>query len=237
MSLTPKPPFAALFLGCLIVFLSPRGAGSVCVPQDPLVTKDNRLGGELRESERQYSLVVYGVERQRQEDHLYDHQWMIELTRRGFDPIVYSSKAEMVEKILSRLGAVNCISKLNLFGHGKPGLFALGRGELSDIWWSSSYIYSKGSERINDWKTPMAPLKGRFCRDATITLTGCYTGAGEEGAALLFELAKFFGVTVRAPVDEPLGGMDYPENGNWQVATPQMTQPPPPKRVTTQPHR
>lgn len=180
---------------------------------------------------QQYSLVVYGVERQRRGDNTYDQLWLSALTASGLDPIVYSSKPELVEKVLARLGPSNCIRELHLYGHGKPGLFMLGKGQ-ADFWLGSTYIalFDRSNETINDWRAPMELLKGRFCPNSTVNLVGCYTGAGEEGAATLFELARFWGVSVNAPVNEVFGGVKY--TGEWQRANPQMTQPPPPKQPT-----
>jgi hypothetical protein len=194
-------------LGCLVLLVLPTQSGS---------------------NPAQQSLVIYGVERYRQGDNRYDQQWLGELTRKGLNPIVYSSKEEMVEKILARLGPVDCIRELWLYGHGREGVFMLGKGQ-SAIWWSSSYIYlyDKDNETINNWRTPLALLKNRFCKDATVNLLGCNTGAGVKGAGTLFELAQFWGVKVRAPINKVYGGNDY--KGAWQEATPEMTQPPSPQ--------
>lgn len=194
-------------LACLIVFALATEVGSNPSPQ--------------------YSLAVQGVERQRRGDNTYDHLWLVKLIGSGFDPVVYSSKPEMVEKVLARLGPSNCIRALTLYGHGKPGALTLGKGQ-GDVWLGSTYIYlsDKDNESINDWRAPMELLKQRFCPDAVVTLMGCHTGAGAAGATTVFELARFWGVTVRAPVNLVFGGMEY--QGPWQKATPDMTQPPPP---------
>jgi len=99
----------------------------------------------------------------------------------------------------------------NLVGHGCEGDIDTGKTAGQCIRF----------DNINDWKTDMGSLSGQL---KELYLFGCSVGAGEDGAQLLFELAK----AVNAPVSAPTGliyctaqGDFYLHSGAvWQSATP-----------------
>lgn len=107
---------------------------------------------------------------------------------------------------------------LNIGGHGNEGQLETGAGQHSAydgqkwvlLW--NEYIWDNEVERLGP--TPIT----------VVTIWSCHTGAGEDGADLLFALAKRAGRAVRART-----GFTYVsskeltfENGSvWQVATPE----------------
>ncbi|KQV56606.1 MULTISPECIES: DUF4347 domain-containing protein [unclassified Caulobacter] len=99
----------------------------------------------------------------------------------------------------------------NLVGHGCEGDIDTGKAAGQCIRFDND----------SDWKTDMATLAGTV---QELFLFGCTVGAGQEGAKLLFDLAK----TVNAPVSAPTGliyctpqGDFYLHSGAvWQTATP-----------------
>jgi hypothetical protein len=129
----------------------------------------------------------------------------------------------LVNQLLQRLAKDDCIKELNLYGHGSFGLFALGNGQSHDLKRSTFMAYS-GYHKDNDWQIVLKPLVGRFCGDAKLNLFGCWVGGREQGADLLFELAHYFNVTVRAPVDVYDANLEYKDR--WQMADPLMKESP-----------
>src|SRR5262249_45049470 len=73
-------------------------------------------------------------------------------------------------------------------GHGSPGCIGTGDGET----------YQPGNHINNnrkEWEPQLSKLCDKFCKDAPeieILLLGCDTGVCDDGAAKLYELAKFF---------------------------------------------
>lgn len=168
-------------------------------------------------------LSVHGVERPRPTDNGYDNQWIKVLVQKRETVITYSTIEEMVSKVLTRIGRKGCVRELTLYGHGQPGFFTTGNGQGLDFK-AGTYIHY--SLLRTDWQRSLAPLKGRFCEDGHLNLVACGTGAGAEGAELLFALAQFLQVSVRAPVDLVFGGRDYV--GRFQEASPTSSAPPKP---------
>ena len=103
-----------------------------------------------------------------------------------------TSKEDMVDKVLDKLGTCDCIKTLKLVGHGSPGNISVGDGQG---WESCKHI----NGNRNEWEALLSELKGKFCRNAKILLVGCNVGACENGSEKLQELADFFEVTVQAP--------------------------------------
>ena len=143
-----------------------------------------------------------------------------EVENMGETPIMVTSVEEMVSEVLEELGDGNCIKKLYLYGHGSSGNISVGDG--------TKHIPGKrinGGE--NEWWKHLQKLKGRLCEGAKIYLFGCNVGSCSKGAAKLKKLADLLGVTVKGAVDIVNAGKnkDYIENGRWQTATADESQP------------
>ena len=124
-----------------------------------------------------------------------------------------TSKEDMVNKVLDKLGLCDCIKTLKLVGHGSPGNISVGDGQG---WESCKHINGNRDE----WEEPLSKLKGRFCNNAKILLVGCNVGACEKGAEKLQELADFWGVTVEAPTGKTYGDCSEEDGSEHQIATP-----------------
>jgi hypothetical protein len=115
------------------------------------------------------------------------------------------SVRDMVDKVLGRLGAGDCIKQLNLIGHGAPGDISVGAG-MSSI----------AGKQINgddaDWEDQVRRLKGKFCEGAELRLLGCNTGVCDAGAAKLHKLANLLGVTVKG-TNRNVYPADYGKDG------------------------
>lgn len=113
----------------------------------------------------------------------------------------------------------------NIVGHGAEGDIDTGQD------WGEAITINN----IDDWTPSMQMLAGKVTE---LYLFGCTVGAGEDGANLLFEIAK----AVSAPVSAPTGLIYCDEDGvftlepgaQWQTATPTYTPPPidPPEHPT-----
>ncbi len=121
-----------------------------------------------------------------------------------------STTAQAVDNLL-RLRQTARASGM-IFGHGNETFITTGAGRhagaRSDNWIS---LFTMG-----DWQTQMLRLGGHF---QPLILWGCYTGAEQAGADLLFEIAKLANCSVSAPC-----GLAYSDGtceGNLiQTATP-----------------
>ncbi|MCI0708097.1 MAG: hypothetical protein L0Y80_11505 [Ignavibacteriae bacterium] len=60
----------------------------------------------------QNAVTIHGVEQQREGDNNADRNWLEFLRGEDIDPIVYTSKTDMVTKILGKLGPNQCIGDL-----------------------------------------------------------------------------------------------------------------------------
>jgi hypothetical protein len=120
-----------------------------------------------------------------------------------------------VEEHKTRNAAVaNCRNKageVNIVGHGQIGKIGTGCGAALP-----------GAAEVIELTNP-GNWDGAH-RMTRVTLLGCNTGAGQEGADLLFTIAQMTGIPVRAPVGLVHIGADCddfyldPENPHWQVA-------------------
>ena len=150
--------------------------------------------------------------------HEYDRE---EVEDMGETPIMVESVEDMVDKVLEELGQDDCIKNLYIYGHGEEGILSVGCGTKA----AGPEKEINGS--IEEWESQLERL--RFCEEgATIYLFGCNVGSCDKGAKKLFDLAKSLGVTVKGPADAVTSGEngDYIENGRWQTATKNMTEPP-----------
>jgi len=149
------------------------------------------------------------------------------------NPIRTSSTKDMVDRILGRLKEGDCIKELNIYGHGGPGRIATGKG-TSQPGPNTKDQYIDGTGAVSNtasWEPELRQLKGKFCKDATVNLYGCFVGSGEEGAAKVWELAKLLNTEVGAAVEKVDGREGYPPHTekNWQKATPDGEKPKPKK--------
>jgi hypothetical protein len=177
----------------------------------------------------QNRVKVYGVERYRPSDKSdYDNVWEKTLKQRNLHPLVYSTKQEMVDLVVGDLSGNDCIEELNLYGHGRPGLFCLGRGQSSDRDPATFIVWYEDSKTTGEWQTVLRPLKKKLCSGATVNLIGCNVGAEVAGAKLLFALSQFLEATVRGPVNLVIGGEDYDKHKypTWQIARPEVKERP-----------
>jgi hypothetical protein len=103
------------------------------------------------------------------------------------NPIRHSSTKDMVDKILGRLKEGDCIKTLNIYGHGRQGRIATGKGNSAPGAGNrGQYIDGSGADgNTTSWEPELKRLKGKFCKGATVNLYGCNVGAGEEGASKL----------------------------------------------------
>jgi hypothetical protein len=166
----------------------------------------------------------------------YDEGCFSYLKSQGLKPIRYRNIVEFVNKVLERIGPAGVIKELHLHGHGRPGEFGFGIGKSPDMehrpfTYAGHRSWNAGAEH---WKFMFHRLIGRFAPNAIIELRGCNTGADSDrfhGSRFLFELAHYFKATVCAPVELILPPV-YVYKGEWQQATPDMTEPPKPKHST-----
>lgn len=135
------------------------------------------------------------------------------------NPVRATDKADLIKKVLARLGEGDCIKTLTLAGHGSPGNISTGDGQKVE---KCKHINGNG----NDWKTPFKALQGKFCAGAKIVIWGCNVGACNEGASKLHEISQFFGVRVEAQTGFVYGNGTTQEGSQTQVALPTDTKPP-----------
>jgi len=96
--------------------------------------------------------------------------------------------ATMVGKILGKLEKDDCIKTLDTTGHGKSGGW-VGRLSVGDI--KDSY---KGPIKPN--VEALLILRGKWCKDAKMTMRMCETANGQDGEDFIGMLAMNLGVRV-----------------------------------------
>ncbi|MCE0764773.1 hypothetical protein LWC35_17930 [Pseudonocardia kujensis] len=138
----------------------------------------------------------------------------------------HGKTAEAVDNLLSCLaphivgGSSGSTPGLPIIvGHGNIGIFATGGGQnpFTD---SNNHLLATFNQSA--WQADIGRLSAS--PSAMLSLISCDTGAGEDGADLLFEMAKLINYPVRART-----GLTYAGNGQitfqagstWQTATPQ----------------
>ena len=105
---------------------------------------------------------------------------------------------------------------LNICGHGSPGSFETGSGQSGWDWDKQINTWNP-----SNWKPILEELKGK--NFPIMTIYSCSTGAGEDGADLLWEMAKSLGRPVRARIGLSYCGgnrMSYQPGSTWQTAHP-----------------
>lgn len=205
-----------VILGCLFIVLPVVGRPDSSPPRTTSPTWEKK--------KNLTPMTLHFAESQRAGDNAADGLVISDLHAERKPVVEYATKDTLVELITSVLGKKSCIGELNLYGHGNAGFISTGNGQSPNRI-RSTFIAYKGFPN-NDWERALSKLKGRFCEGATINLIGCKIGAGPQGAQLLWDLAVYFGVRVRAPAKLLYTGVDY--KGPWQVALPTMSAPPTP---------
>ena len=143
---------------------------------------------------------------------------------KGYTSFKVSSVSDMITQIQSKMAPDDRIGTLEIRGHGRPGIQAVGGGAYS-------YRQPDKSIRIDnksEWQNSLAPLKGRFESDGKIRLLGCRVGANEEGAQLLYELQIFLETDAEGAVDYmfALFQGNYDEYGDVQLSQYPSSDPP-----------
>ncbi len=106
-------------------------------------------------------------------------------------------------------------TQASIVGHGDMGIIATGGGQTP----SGSSQYIAVSNELS-WTTALGALKGQI---TDLYLYGCQVGAGDDGAQLLFDMAKIVNATVWAPTSliycDGQGNFTLDKGGQWQKAT------------------
>lgn len=131
-------------------------------------------------------------------------------TRAAIDNLVGMLPANLSDA--EAAGALTCV----IIGHGNEGLFTTGVGQ------GSQYDKDKWVLTWNRtaWEPEFTRLKAKPF--AILTLLTCTTGAGEDGAELLFRIATAVGKPTQARTGLTYcnGGITYEPGSTWQVAQP-----------------
>jgi hypothetical protein len=151
------------------------------------------------------------------EDSTEDNDYLKNKAKGNPKAVRAKSKQEMVDNVSKKLGKDDCIRTLKIIGHGAPGVISVGAGQG---WGDCKEINGN-----DDWKTVLAPLKGKFCKDGRIILIGCNVGACDAGRDKLKELADYFGVPVEAPTGKTYGDCSEEAGSVHQVAYPDQEKP------------
>lgn len=105
----------------------------------------------------------------------------------------------------------------NIVGHGCEGDIDTGQA------WGQSITLGN----IDEWTPILTNLAGHITE---LFLFGCTVGAGQDGANLLFEIAKAVDAPVSAPTGliycDEVGAFTLEAGAVWQTATPTYTPPP-----------
>lgn len=102
-------------------------------------------------------------------------------------------------------------------GHGDDGFLTTGAGQNDQ----QTYQNTMGTWNEFSWGPHFDKLKDR--NYVILTVLSCNTGAGEDGADLLYSIAQRTNHTVRARTGLTScgsGGITFQEGSTWQVATP-----------------
>lgn len=136
-----------------------------------------------------------------------------------WQPKRHSSTQGAADNGLTLLGAIEGMStgELNIGGHGNEGLLETGTGQNGPF--DSKKMILTWNEY--DWGPSLDQIKNSSVTQ--ITIWSCHTGAGQDGADLLFGMAKRCGRAVRAGTGFLYSNdkQTWWEAGSvWQVATP-----------------
>ena len=153
------------------------------------------------------------------EDSANDNGYLTGKANGNPNAIRATSKQDMVDKVLNKLGKGDCIKTLTLLGDGSPVNISVGDGQG---WENCKHINNNRDE----WEDILSKLKERFCKGGRLVLFGCHVGACEKGRDKLQELADFLGVTTEAPTGEVYGDCTEEAGSEYQIAAPGGPKPP-----------
>lgn len=133
----------------------------------------------------------------------------------------HGTTEEAVNNTLGRLLQTPITNGINFGGHGMPGSFETGSGQ-------TGWDYNKMIQDWNEdyWNKHLLKLQAK---DYPIfTIYSCRTGAREQGASLLFKMAKLLGKPVRARTGDTIcyyrtdGAcwIEFQPGSEWQTAFP-----------------
>jgi len=123
----------------------------------------------------------------------------------------HDSTANAVSKLLECAGAAGPV-EMNIIGHGDTGVIITGTGLPPCV---EGYQQCIRFDRPDSWYRLILQLKD-FCK--ALVLWACDTGAEDEGAKLLWELANTIGTSVTAPT-----GLICCKNGVFSLIEPDAT--------------
>lgn len=153
-------------------------------------------------------------------------------------PPRHSGRVRAAANLLHCLNKPGASSTVNIIGHGYQGLILTGSGDTP----TSSSPKFVGVANVVDWKS-QTNLKAIGQAPITLArLCACDSGAGPDGANLLFNLAT----TLAAPIEAPTGllycdstGFFLEPGATWLKVTPGGAAPPapifPPQQYVTSP--
>lgn len=139
-------------------------------------------------------------------------------TKKAIDNLV--NKVSLISTKLEELEAEELAGKGLpwICGHGDEGFMTTGSAQDAP----QTFDNTVGTYNEYKWGPEFERLKGK--NYAILTLLTCDTGAGQEGADLLFSMAQRTGKPVRARTGLTYcgsGGITYQDGSTWQVATPE----------------
>jgi hypothetical protein len=138
----------------------------------------------------------------------------------------HSTTEQAVNNWLSRLGVKfeneeiekNNAGNLNIFGHGNEGFLETGPGQTGTYDYKTNFLATWNS----DWWQPfLARIKPKTY--PIMYIYSCHSGAGENGAELLYQIAVITGHPVAGRTGFTYcgsNGISFEANSVWQVATP-----------------
>lgn len=121
---------------------------------------------------------------------------------------------------------------VNIDGHGSDGFMTFGSGQTGNQDYKTNVIMNWNQ---TFWEPQFRRLAGKCIPD--LWLFSCHTGAGEEGADLLYAIAKIIGKPVHARTGLTYCGskcVTFEPGSVWQTATPTYRPPaiPPPSMIS-----
>lgn len=137
-----------------------------------------------------------------------------------FGELDTDSVNDLVNKVLNNLPANCCIRDITIIGHGAEGNISVGNGQTGTDRNKEISVFNE-----DVWGPILARLHCRFCPGGTVYVRGCNVGAGQDGADLVFRIARRLGCAI---VQAPTGVCNpFVATGEDQASRPGDHQPPP----------
>jgi hypothetical protein len=154
-------------------------------------------------------------------------------------PPRHSGRIKAAANLLNCLRASGASSTVNIIGHGYQGLILTGTGDTP----TSSSPKFVGIANVGDWKSQKNLKAIGKVPIALARLCACDSGAGPDGANLLFHLATTLGAPIEAPTGilfcDSVTGFFLEPGATWLKVTPGGAAPPapiyPPQQYVTNP--